>query len=181
MRRETNSRTPARRLALAVAVLALVYTPVSEARPAATAGVHACASATQLQAMVCLVNQTRAAHGLRPVRVSATLRRSAQLRANAIVRCRQFSHTPCGQSFASVFRAAGYTRGRYSVGENIAWGSGSLASAQHALASWLTSPPHRRVLLTRTWRELGVVAVGVNGVFAPGANTVWVAQFGRRG
>lgn len=181
MRRETISRTPARRFALAVAVLALVYTPVSEARQTVPVGAHSCAAATQLRAMVCLVNQTRAAHGLRPVRLSTTLRRSAQLRANAIVRCRQFSHTPCGQSFASVFRAVGYTRGRYAIGENIAWGSGSLASAQHAVTRWLTSPPHRRVLLSGMWRELGVVAVGVDGVFAPGANTVWVAQFGRRG
>jgi uncharacterized protein YkwD len=130
--------------------------------------------------MLCLVNQTRAAHGLPAVRLSPTLRRSAALRASAIVRCRQFSHTPCGQSFGSVFRAVGYAGGRVAVGENLAWGSGSLGSPQNALARWLSSPGHRQVLLSGSWRELGVSVVGANGLFAPGANTVWVTQFGRR-
>jgi uncharacterized protein YkwD len=179
MRARTISRTPARCIALAVAVLATTSAPASAARTAPSAAT-ACVAATQLQAMQCLVNQTRAAHGLPAVRLSAALLRSAALRASAIVRCRHFSHTPCGQSFASVFRAVGYLGGRSAVGENIAWGSGSLGSAQHALSSWLNSPGHRRVLLSRGWRELGVSAVGVNGLFAPGANTVWVAQFGRR-
>jgi uncharacterized protein YkwD len=179
MRTTTISRTPAGCFALTAAVLAIAIAPAAEARisPAAK---HACAAATQLRAMVCLVNQTRAAHGLPGVRLSTALRRSAALRANAIVRCRQFSHTPCGQSFGSVFRAVGYTRGRAAFGENLAWGSGSLASPDHAVARWLASPPHRRVLLSRGWRELGVSAVGVNGLFAPGTNIVWVAQFGSR-
>jgi len=179
MRATTISRMPARSIALAAAVLAITSAPASAARTSPFAA-NACAATTQLHAMQCLVNQTRAAHGLPAVRLSPALLRSATLRANAIVRCRQFSHTPCGQSFASVFRAVGYAGGRFAVGENIAWGSGSLGSAEHALSRWLTSPAHRRVLLSRTWRELGVSAVAVTGVFAPGANTVWVAQFGRR-
>jgi uncharacterized protein YkwD len=180
MRATTISRTPARCVALTVAVLAITPAPAAAAPASPPAALNACAAATQLDAMVCLVNQTRAAHGLPAVRPSSILRRSAALRASAIVRCRQFSHTPCGQSFGSVFRAVGYTRGRAAVGENLAWGSGSLGSAEHALSRWLTSPGHRRVLLSRGWRELGVSAVGVTGLFAPGANTVWVAQFGRR-
>jgi uncharacterized protein YkwD len=179
MRATTISRTPARCVALTVAVLAITPAPALAA-PKAPSRATACAAATQLEAMVCLVNQTRAVHGLPAVRPSAALRRSAALRASAIVRCRQFSHTPCGQSFGSVFRAVGYTRGRAAFGENLAWGSGSLGSAQHAVAQWLASPGHRRVLLSRGWRELGVSAVGASGLFAPGTNTIWVAQFGRR-
>jgi uncharacterized protein YkwD len=178
MRTTTISRTPAGCIALTAAVLAIAIAPAAQARGSSPAAMHACAAATQLQAMVCLINQTRAAHGLPGVRLSTALRRSATLRANAIVRCRQFSHTPCGQSFGSVFRAVGYTRAAF--GENLAWGSGSLASPQQAVNAWLASPPHRRVLLSRGWRELGVSAIGVNGLFAPGANIVWVAQFGSR-
>jgi uncharacterized protein YkwD len=177
MRTTTISRTPAGCVALTAAVLATAIAPAAQARDSSPAAMHACAAAT-LQAMVCLVNQTRAAHGLPGVRLSTALRRSATLRANAIVRCRQFSHTPCGQSFGSVFRAVGYRRAAF--GENLAWGSGSLGSPQSAVNSWLASPPHRRVLLSRGWRELGVSSIGVNGLFAPGANIVWVAQFGRR-
>ena len=180
MRTTAISRMPARCIALSLAVLAMSTAPAHAGRVSPPAAVNACAAATNLHAMLCLVNQTRAAHGLPAVRMSPTLLRSATLRANAIVRCRQFSHTPCGQSFASVFRAAGYARGGYSVGENIAWGSGSLGSAQQTLAAWLASPHHRRILLTRGWRELGVSMIGANGLFAPGLNMVWVAQFGRR-
>jgi uncharacterized protein YkwD len=156
------------------ALVALAAPASAEARAAS-----ACATADPLATMECLVNETRAQHRLPPVRLSGTLIRSARLRANAIVRCRQFSHTPCGQSFTAPFRAVGYTR-RSSIAENLAWGSGHLGSAQHALARWLASPPHRRVLFTRRWRELGVSAVSANGLFAPGVNTLWVAQFGRR-
>jgi uncharacterized protein YkwD len=180
MRKETISRTPARRLALAVAVLAFANasTSVAGTKPDTS---RACAAAGQLQAMLCLVNETRAAHGLARVRLSSSLLRSAQLRANAIVRCRQFSHTPCGQSFGIVFRLSGYARGRFAVGENLAWGAGASASPQHTLEQWLASPGHRRVLLSRGWREIGVSIMGADGLFAPGVNTVWVAQFGRRG
>ena len=148
--------------------------------PAPVAAASTCSKATELQTMLCLVNQTRASRALRPVRVSPLLGRSATLRANAIVRCRQFSHTPCGQSFGAVFQAVGYTRGRYSVGENLAWGTGSL-SPSVTLQRWLASPGHRRVLFSPGWRELGVKVVEVNSLFAPGTNRLWVAQFGRRG
>jgi len=158
--------------AAACAVLALP-TPAAASSPT-------CSKATELQTMLCLVNQARGSHALRPVRVSPLLGRSAQLRANAIVRCRQFSHTPCGQSFGAVFQAVGYTRGRYSVGENLAWGIGSQASPTHTIQRWLASPAHRRVLFSPRWREFGLSFVEANSLFAPGANRLWVAQFGRR-
>jgi uncharacterized protein YkwD len=139
----------------------------------------ACAR-NQLAVMLCLVNDTRAARGLSPVRVSRALTRSSRLRAGAIVRCRQFSHTPCGQSFGAVFRTVGYARGSYAVGENLYWGSGTLGSPHQTLAGWLTSPAHRSVLLSPGWREVGVSVVTMSGLFAPGPNRVWVAQFGRR-
>jgi uncharacterized protein YkwD len=134
----------------------------------------------QLSTMLCLVNDARAARGLSPVRVSRALTRSSRLRAGAIVRCRQFSHTPCGQRFGAVFRTVGYSRGRYSVGENLYWGSGDLGSPHRTLAGWLTSPAHRSVLLSPGWREVGVSVVTTSGLFAPGPNRIWVAQFGRR-
>jgi uncharacterized protein YkwD len=142
---------------------------------------RACASAQPLETLHCLINRTRAERGLAPVRLSPLLTRSARLRGAAIARCRDFSHTPCGQSFGSVFRSVGYARGSFSVGENLAWGTGTHASPELTLTRWLASPPHRRVLLSPRWRELGAHVVGAHNLFAPGANRVWVAQFGRRG
>jgi len=148
--------------------------------PARVGATASCGTANTTATVQCLVNRVRASHGLPRVRVVVTLSQSANLRAQAIVRCRQFSHTPCGQSFTAPFRAAGYARGRYSVGENLAWASGA-ASPEQAVRIWLASPAHRRILLTRSWRDLGVAIVGANGLFGAGATTVWVAQFGRRG
>ncbi len=108
--------------------------------------------------------------------MSIRLNRSAALRAAAIKRCGQISHTPCGQSFIGVFRRAGYARGSYSVGENLAWGTGPLGSPQNAVTGWLNSPPHRAALLSGRWREIGIAYVT-----GPGGGALWVAQFGRHG
>lgn len=181
MRTRTISRMPARCVAaLAAAGFLLAAVPAASAHVSSSTSTNACSTGAQLDAMLCLVNSVRTSHGISAVRRSNVLARSARLKATAIIRCRQFSHTPCGQSFGSVFRAVGYARGSYAVGENLAWGSGMYASAEHTVGGWLRSPAHRNVLLSRTWREVGVSAVGVTGLFAPGATTIWVAQFGRR-
>ena len=140
-----------------------------------------CGNAQTLGTLVCHVNAVRAHHGLPRVVGVAILSRSSAIRARTIVRCGDFSHTPCGQSFAAPFSAVGYTRGRYAVGETLAWTSGSGMSAGTAVARWLASPPHRRILLSRTWREIGATAIAASGLFGHPAATVWVAQFGRRG
>jgi uncharacterized protein YkwD len=75
----------------------------------------------------------------------------------------------------SVFRRVGYARGSYVVGENLAWGTGALGSAESAIRGWLSSPGHRTTLLSPRWRDVGVARV-----VGPGGGAVWVAQFGRR-
>ena len=162
-------------IVLAVAAVAVAAPSNPPAAPAA------CTSAQPLGTLHCLINRARAERGLAPVRMSRLLTRSARLRGNAIARCRDFSHTPCGQSFGSVFRSVGYARGSFAVGENLAWGTGTHASPELTLQRWLASPAHRRVLLSPQWRELGAFVLGADNLFAPGANMVWVAQFGRRG
>ena len=150
------------------------------AGPANGAANASCGTANTVPTITCLVNVVRAQHGLPRVRASAALVRSAQLRAGAIARCRQFSHTPCGQSFSAPFRAVGYARGRYSVGENLAYAS-SAPPPQQAIHLWLASPAHRRLLLTRAFREFGAAVVAVDDLGGSGAATVWVAHLGRRG
>jgi glucokinase len=48
--------------------------------------------------------------------------------------------------------------GSWLAGENLVWATDRLDPAQ-AIAAWLASPPHRRILLDRSWRELGVGTV----------------------
>jgi len=42
------------------------------------------------------------------------------------------------------------------VGEDIAWGTGLLSSPVAIVDSWMKSPPHRAVILTPQFREIGV-------------------------
>jgi uncharacterized protein YkwD len=48
------------------------------------------------------------------------------------------------------------------------------------MASWLASPPHRAILFTAKWRDLGLARVKTS-LYGRSNVSVWVAQFGRRG
>jgi uncharacterized protein YkwD len=175
-------------LAVAAATVVLSATPPAPAAGAALPprtvcpGQRATAArpAVQLRALRCLVNWTRRHAGLTRLRPSPQLTRSAAIRASDIRRCNDFSHTPCGQSFLTVFTLVGYLTGIGSVGENLAWGQGRLGSPRVTLASWLRSPDHRQILLTPEWHDLGVATVKAPVLFGRTNVTLWVAQFGRR-
>jgi uncharacterized protein YkwD len=127
--------------------------------------------------MRCLINWTRRHAGVAALRRNAELQRSAAMRARDIERCEDFSHTPCGQPFITVFTAVHYFTGTAAVGENLFWGQGRLGSAREALAAWLASPEHRRILSTASWRDLGI-ARAHGRLFGRADVTLWVAQFG---
>jgi len=148
---------------------------VSAAAAAAGAIPHG-ARAAPCRSMLCLVNSARVARGLPALQESVRLDRSSRLRAVAIRRCGQFSHTACGQPFQLVFARAGY-RGR-AIGENLAWGGGYLGAPGRTLTAWLGSPPHRRNLLGSGWRQVGVAFVHARRLFGASNVTVWVLQFG---
>jgi uncharacterized protein YkwD len=135
-------------------------------------------SAVQIRALRCLINWARRHGGQPALSRSPELDRSAALRAREIRRCQDFSHTPCGEPFIAVFQLVGYPMS--SVGENLAWGQGSLGTARSAMASWLGSPEHRLNLFGANWRELGLARVRARSLFGRSNVTVWVAQFGRR-
>ena len=140
----------------------------------------ASAGTAESDAVIAGVNATRAQHGLWALRHNGVLDRSAALKARDIMRCRAFSHTPCGRSFARTFQATGYLRGNARVGENLYWGGGSLGTPEQAIAAWLRSPPHRANILSRGWRDVGVIAVHAPGLFGGGDTWLYVLQFGRR-
>jgi uncharacterized protein YkwD len=133
----------------------------------------------QEAAMVCLVNELRRDRGLRALRQSPRLDRAAELKANAIVRCGHFSHTPCGRSFTSTFRAAGYAVGNWAGGENLAWGAGARGSVARIFAQLLDSAPHRANFLKAGWEDIGV-ALRHGRLFGYRSVSLWVIAFGRR-
>jgi uncharacterized protein YkwD len=160
--------------------------PQASDSSALAAVASSCAGATtaagdehsRLEAMYCGINIVRHAYGLRFVRGNTPLNRSSVLKADAVRRC-GFTHTPCGMSFSRTFQAAGYLPAR-AFGENLAWGQGAFGSPLGTLQLWLKSPPHRRNLLARNWRDLGI-AFERGHMFGRDGVALWVMQFGRRG
>lgn len=100
------------------------------------------------------------------------------MRARAIRRCRDFSHTPCGRSFRSAYVAAGYSLRTHEVAENLAWGQGRLGTPTSTVRMWLGSPSHRHNVLGAGWRKLGVAVVRVPRLAGARNVTLWVAEFG---
>jgi uncharacterized protein YkwD len=115
--------------------------------------------------MLCLMNRVRGRFGLRPLRTNRCLHRVAARHAHDMVNRRYFAHTtPNGWDPGARARASGYVprAAAWLVGENIAWGVAGAARPSWVVRAWMHSPPHRRNLLSRHFRDVGIgVARGV--------------------
>ena len=93
-----------------------------------------------------------------------------------------FEHTtPEGRTMVDRILRARYVREDqgWMLGENLAWGTGSLATPRGAVESWMDSPGHRANLLKRGYRDVGVgVVLGVPVSDAAGAT--YTVDFGVR-
>jgi uncharacterized protein YkwD len=110
-------------------------------------------------AVLCLHNQERARHGLSSLRENPKLRKAAGRHSANMVSARFFDHTsPGGATMVDRIRRTGYTSGArgWALGENIAWGSGRLATAAQIHRSWMHSAGHRANILMRSFREIGI-------------------------
>jgi uncharacterized protein YkwD len=135
--------------------------------------------AVQRRAMRCLHAYARRHAGYRALAGSLRLERAASTKAGRIVACRQFSHTPCGTSFAGAYRRSGYGSGSWSIAENIGWGSDWCGSARVVFARWLRSPEHRANVLRSEWRDIGIGRRRADRLFGRRNVSVWVVGFGR--
>ncbi len=109
-------------------------------------------------ATLCLVNRIRALHGLRGLQPNAELARVARAQVSVMVRWNYFADVrPTGQTPLALVAATRYpARASFSVGQNIAWGTGPNATAAHTMAAWMESPPHRAIILSGDFRDAGV-------------------------
>lgn len=137
------------------------------------------------QAVLCLHNADRARHGLGRLREHGQLRRAAQQHSAEMARRRFFAHvSPDGRTMVQRVRGTGYLRGgpRWSLGENIAWGTGHRATAAEIHRAWMRSPGHRHNILRRGFREIGIGIVPGAPVAVPGGvAATYTADFGARG
>ncbi|MEA2323222.1 MAG: hypothetical protein QOD81_3072 [Solirubrobacteraceae bacterium] len=172
-------------VAVAVAV-ATVIAPAADAQAAAPSCSSARASIARVSARViggavlCLVNAERATRGLAPLRDAAPLRTAARRFSAEMVASRFFAHvSPSGTTVGSRVRRAGY-RNMSTVGENIGWGTGALATPAAIVRAWMQSPPHRAVILNGRFREAGVGVTPGSPLDATGSGATFVLDVGTR-
>jgi uncharacterized protein YkwD len=127
------------------AVLAVAF-GVFVLAPAAGAATQTSAVTTLLEA----VNRTRAAHGLRPLRVDTALVRAARSHSAEMLRGNYFAHGDFHGRMVTF-----HVRGPV-AGENLAWGNGQYARAATIIREWLASPEHRANLLHAGWTRIGI-------------------------
>jgi len=102
------------------------------------------------------INHQRANHGLAPVRASARLARAADFHSWEMLDANYFAHTSRdGGSFDERVRR--YVNKR-ALGEALAYLGGSCGrgSARQIVQMWMNSPPHRAILLSSTYRRVGI-------------------------
>jgi uncharacterized protein YkwD len=116
------------------------------------------------QATICLLNRERARHGLGKIRSNKKLRRAATRHSRDMVRKHYFDHVaPNGETLTHRARKAHYLRARASwyLAENLAWGSGRMATPASIVNQWMHSPGHRANILSGNVRDAGIgVAIG---------------------
>src|SRR5690349_14525881 len=93
------------------------------------------------------MNAVRASHSLPRLHVNRALARAAASHSSDMARSGSFSHG----AFAQRVRA--YIHSRV-IGENLALMS--RCSGRQAVRMWLHSAPHRRIMLSRAFRRVGV-------------------------
>jgi len=166
-----HTRSPRLLVALCVALCALVALPATSS--AARKGGLQCSNtevtptagnlAIVRAAVLCLHNRERAARQLPRLRQHSKLRRAAAGHSADMVAAHYFSHdAPDGSDMVERILRAGFAQGAgWSLGENIAWASGSLATAAQIHRAWMSSPGHRSNILRREFRSIGIgIAIG---------------------
>ena len=136
--------------------------------------------ATAERAMLCLTNWARARSGLRPLKGNPTLDAAGAAKLDADLTCGEFTHTPCGKPFTNVF--ATYLAGAqsYTVGENIAWGTGDFGTPRSTMDAWLNSDEHRANILKPSYAELGIGYLPNRTFLGYAGATLWSQEFGVR-
>jgi uncharacterized protein YkwD len=133
--------------------------------------------ATQEQAMLCLVNETRSRYGLPPLSESQPLRQAAIDKGRDLIDCNEFSHTACGREFSHWIEETGYLSSEcWRAGENLAWGVDGPGTVGAIFRAWMNSPTHRENILG----DFGEVGIDLRVGNLGGLTGVhlWVQQFG---
>ncbi len=135
------------------------------------------------RATLCLLNRQRRRHHRRPLRTNLSLQSVAQRYSQEMVSDHFFDHvSPSGATFIQRIQQTRYLAraASWSLGENLAWGSGHYATPRETMDSWMHSPGHKHNILEPRYREIGIgVALGTpTDQPVPGAT--YTTEFGKR-
>ncbi len=136
------------------------------------------------EAILCLINQKRAAEGEQPLRTNPKLQAAAESHSNECVELDYFAHvSPSGETPVERIQGSGYLPSPfdgYVLGENLAWGTYELGTPQAIVAAWIASPPHLANILEGRYTETGIgvtpAVPSSRGEGAPGAT--YAQEFG---
>ena len=92
-----------------------------------------------------------------------------------------FAHeSPSRVSFVRRIEQTGYTRNAsWTLGENLAWGSGRLATPVEVVKAWMASSGHRANILGR-FSEVGIGSAAGAPVRRLEAAETYASEFGAR-
>jgi uncharacterized protein YkwD len=195
-RPRTPAAPAATQLSLGAATPALTAAPSTPPPPAAPAAPPATCANTDLvpnssnldqvgTATMCLVNQQRAQAGLAPLTGEMHLQIAADQHSLDMVVANYFSHTtPSGEPFSTRLLASGYVPAdtAYALGENIAWGTGSLSTPASIVTAWMNSPEHRANILDPQYTQTGMSIVpAVPAIESQAAGATYTQEFGALG
>lgn len=171
---------PALVLATSLALLALAAPAASSATPTRCADADAMPRAVGERALarstVCLINRERTRRGMRALRTNRRLSKAAVNHTRDMIERSYFEHVSLvGENVVDRLLSTGYLRRVKSwlVGENLAWGIGDRSSPRQIVTSWMNSRGHRRNMLNRRFREIGIGVV----FNAPGRDATVAATY----
>jgi uncharacterized protein YkwD len=135
-------------------------------------------------AVLCLINTERAENGREPLVTNSHLEQAAASHGQEMIAMDYFDHvSPTGLTPVERIRSTGYipnSEAGWVIGENLAWGTLSLATPQAIVNAWMNSPEHRANILEGKYRDTGIdVEPEVPSSLAEGAaGGLYTQEFG---
>src|SRR3954449_13474589 len=134
-------------------------------------------------AVFCLMNAMRANAGVPALKQQDLLAKASVDHSQDMVTNKYFAHdSQDGRDVVARLKEVTYIpkAGDWVIGENLAWGAGTLATPKALVNAWMNSPPHRENLLASDFQEVGMgVVFGTPSADASNGVTV-TTDFGTR-
>ena len=183
---EKDIRRVSRKVVLAIgfAVAGIIgaWAPSALACPGAHVGAEYLTTDQARASVVCLINKRRSHNHAKPVHEHPLLDSAAQSHTNAMTSENFFSHDGDGTP-ATRASNAGYMAGAraWGIGEDLFWGAVQRSTPGATVNAWMHSAEHRTVMLSRSYRQVGIGVAQGSPAGADNTNTgTYTALFGFR-